>query len=311
MASDYQHVPVLLHEAIDALQVDADGIYVDGTFGRGGHSSWLLERLSSSGKLLVIDQDIEAIAEAESRYKNDSRVVIRHGSFDQIGEFVESLGWRGKVNGVLLDLGVSSPQLDNPRRGFSFSQDGPLDMRMNTATGQTLENWLARVSQQELARVLKDYGEERYAKRIARAIVETREKLTINSTLQLAKIIAQAHPRWEKNKNPATRSFQAMRIYLNQEMQALKNGLENSFKVLAEGGRLVVISFHSLEDRCVKKFIQFQIQGEVIPKDLPVIDLWQPKLKKIGKPIKASETEVEQNPRARSAIMRVAEKLTD
>lgn len=307
----FQHTSVLLNEAVSALNLRADGIYIDGTFGRGGHSRAILDVLSQEGRLLVVDKDEQAIEFANQQFGRDPRVEIRHGSFKDIGGYVEALGWSRKVDGVLLDLGVSSPQLDDPDRGFSFSQDGPLDMRMNSTSGLTLGDWLGSVSVDELALVLRNYGEERYAKRIARAIVEQSENEPIEGTLQLAKIISEAHPRWEKHKHPATRSFQAMRIFLNRELEDLQEGLEFIAQVLMKNGRLVVISFHSLEDRIVKRFIQHQIKGDEIPRGLPIIDTWEPKFKKIGKAIKASKEEVESNPRARSAIMRVAENLVD
>lgn len=305
----FQHTSVLLNEAVSSLNVRPDGIYIDGTFGRGGHSRAILESLSDEGRLLVVDKDEMAIEFARKEYGQDPRVVIRHGSFQQIGGYAQELGWTRKVNGVLLDLGVSSPQLDDPERGFSFSQDGPLDMRMDNASGITLQEWLGSVSADDLALVLRNYGEERYSKRIARAVVEKSKEKPIEGTLQLAKIISEAHPRWEKHKHPATRSFQAMRIFLNRELDDLEEGLGHIAEVLAENGRLVAISFHSLEDRIVKRFIQYQIKGDEIPRGLPIIDTWEPKFKKIGKPIKASKEEVDNNPRARSAIMRVAENL--
>ena len=305
----FQHTSVLLNEAVSSLNVRPDGIYIDGTFGRGGHSRAILESLSDEGRLLVVDKDEMAIEFARKEYGQDPRVVIRHGSFQQIGGYAQELGWNRKVDGVLLDLGVSSPQLDDPERGFSFSQDGPLDMRMDNASGITLQEWLGSVSADDLALVLRNYGEERYSKRIARAVVEKSKEKPIEGTLQLAKIISEAHPRWEKHKHPATRSFQAMRIFLNRELDDLEEGLEHIAEVLAENGRLVAISFHSLEDRIVKRFIQYQIKGDEIPRGLPIIDTWEPKFKKIGKPIKASKEEIDNNPRARSAIMRVAENL--
>ena len=305
----FQHTSVLLNEAVSSLNVRPNGIYIDGTFGRGGHSRAILESLSDEGRLLVVDKDEMAIEFARKEYGQDPRVVIRHGSFQQIGGYAQELGWNRKVDGVLLDLGVSSPQLDDPERGFSFSQDGPLDMRMDNASGITLQEWLGSVSADDLALVLRNYGEERYSKRIARAVVEKSKEKPIEGTLQLAKIISEAHPRWEKHKHPATRSFQAMRIFLNRELDDLEEGLGHIAEVLAENGRLVAISFHSLEDRIVKRFIQYQIKGDEIPRGLPIIDTWEPKFKKIGKPIKASKEEVDNNPRARSAIMRVAENL--
>ncbi|PCJ20220.1 MAG: 16S rRNA (cytosine(1402)-N(4))-methyltransferase [Gammaproteobacteria bacterium] len=305
----FQHTSVLLKEAIQGLNIRPDGIYIDGTFGRGGHSRVILEGLSQEGRLLVVDKDEAAIEYAQQQFGQDPRVIIRHGSFQEIGGYAEQLGWTRKVDGVLLDLGVSSPQLDDPDRGFSFSQDGPLDMRMNNANGLTLADWLQKVSMEDLALVLRNYGEERYAKRIARAVVEKSKEQAIEGTLQLAKIISEAHPRWEKHKHPATRSFQAMRIFLNRELEDLQEGLEYIAQILAEHGRLVAISFHSLEDRIVKRFIQYQIKGDEIPRGLPIMDTWEPRFKKVGKAVKASKEEVDGNPRARSAIMRIAENL--
>ncbi len=309
MVSEKQiHQSVLLHEAIDALKIESDGCYVDGTYGRGGHSQMILDRLSDNGRLMVMDKDPEAIATAQQSIGQDPRTYIYRGSFADIEQSIANTGWQRKIDGLLLDLGVSSPQLDNAERGFSFRRDGPLDMRMDPDSGLSAAQWLAQVKQEELVTVLKEYGEERFAKRIARAIIQVREQEMIASTQQLASIVAQAVPVREKGKDPATRTFQAIRIYLNRELDALSDCLEASLSLLNKGGRLVVISFHSLEDRIVKRFMRKHSQGEQYPLDLPIqhVEL-NAKLRVIGKPVKASSDEVNVNVRARSAIMRIAE----
>ncbi len=304
------HISVLPKEAVDALVVDTEGIYVDGTFGRGGHSAEILARLSSRGRLIGIDKDMSAIEEAERRFGHDERFLIKHGSFCSMQHWLADMALGGKVDGVLLDLGVSSPQLDEAHRGFSFMQDGPLDMRMNTTQGQTAAEWLARCSHEELSRVCKEYGEERYAKRIARAVIAERERKPIVTTAHLADVVSAANPAWEKGKHPATRVFQAIRIFINNELQELDDVLQQALDALSVGGRLVVISFHSLEDRRVKQFIRKQVLGDELPPGLPVTeDALNRRLRKIGKAIKASQDELQHNPRARSAVMRVAEKL--
>ena len=305
-----EHRPVLLDEAIDGLAIKADGLYVDGTFGRGGHSRAILNKLNENGCLLAIDKDPAAIATAEKDFVGDQRFVLRQGSFAMLGDFVKELGWNGKVDGILLDLGVSSPQLDTAERGFSFQQDGPLDMRMNPEQGISAAQWLAEADDKEIAQVLKEYGEERFAKRIARKIVETRVESPLQTTRQLAKLIAEASPTKEKGKDPATRSFQAIRIFINQELDDLKHCLPQTLDALTPGGRLAVISFHSLEDRIVKRFIREQVKGDDFPPDLPVTqEQLKPKMKSIGKAVRASDAELDVNPRARSAVLRVAEKL--
>ncbi len=305
-----QHQSVLLEQAVAALITDKNGFYIDGTFGRGGHSRRILKELSEQGRLLVIDKDPQAIAQAESLAAEDKRVSVFHGSFEALEKIINDLGSSEQVAGVLLDLGVSSPQLDDAQRGFSFNKDGPLDMRMNTAAGITAETWLAQVDEKVLADVLYQFGEERYSRRIARAICKYREQNAINSTLQLAEIIKQAHPKWEKNKHPATRSFQAIRIFINNELDDLQKALAVILNVLALGGRLVVISFHSLEDRIVKQFIQKEIRGGDFPVDLPITQAQlNPRLKAIGKAVKVDAEEINANVRSRSAIMRIAEKI--
>ena len=310
MNEDFNHQPVLLNEVLAGLNIQPQGLYIDGTFGRGGHAGELLKRLDSKGRLLVLDKDPSAVDVARKKFGSDQRVIIVRDSFANLKEIATDLGWLGKVNGVLLDLGVSSPQLDDSQRGFSFRRDGVLDMRMDPEKGKSAAEWLATVSERELANVLYEFGEERFAKRIARAIVKARESQVIDSTLQLATIIAQANPKWETNKDPATRSFQAIRIYINNELEDLKIFLSQVIAVLAKQGRLAIISFHSLEDRMVKIFIREQAKGDIYPAGLPVkVEQLNPKIKAIGKAIKPSELEVSQNPRARSSVLRLAEKL--
>ncbi len=306
---EHQHETVLLNEAIEALKIKPEGVYVDGTYGRGGHSQMILDQLSDSGHLLVMDKDPAAIAVAQQRFADDPRTYIYSGSFTEIADALAETNWGQAANGVLLDLGVSSPQLDDAERGFSFRRDGPLDMRMDPEQGMSAAEWLAQVKEDELVKVLFEYGEERYARRIARAILRERENLAITRTQQLASIVAQAVPTREKSKDPATRTFQAIRIQINHELDDLKACLAASVDALEKGGRLVVISFHSLEDRIVKRFMREQSKGEQFPHDLPIrhVEMNAP-LKLVGKAIKASKEEVAVNPRARSAIMRVAEK---
>jgi len=303
---DRGHRPVLLEEAIAALMVSVDGTYVDGTFGRGGHATRILESLSPRGSLLALDQDPEAAAVAELICANDSRMRFRSTNFRALADCAAP----GSVQGVLLDLGVSSPQLDNPARGFSFSHDGPLDMRMDPEGGQSAADWLANVKEAELARVLKELGEERFARRIARAIVNARREGPIQRAAHLAEIISAANPKWEPNKHPATRSFQAIRLHINSELESLQDALSAALSVLAKGGRLVVISFHSLEDRIVKRFIRNASRGRQLPPGVPVsFEEQQVSLKPIGKAVMPSPTEVAANPRARSAVMRIAERI--
>lgn len=311
MSQAFSHDAVLLEEAVAALDIVADGFYIDGTFGRGGHSERILEQLDKEGgQLLAFDKDPEAVAWARERFGNDPRFAITQRSFADLAEVCREQGMTGKVDGVLLDLGVSSPQLDAPERGFSFLRDGPLDMRMDPDRGQSAADWLARAEADEIAGVLKTYGEERYAKRLARAIVEARQKSPLTRTTRLAQVIADAHPAWEKHKHPATRSFQAIRIFINQELTDLETALDAMLEVLKPGGRMVIIAFHSLEDRIVKRFISRQARGDDFPADLPVtVDQLNRKLKKVGKFQKAGSKELESNIRARSAVMRVAEKL--
>jgi len=305
-----EHTTVLLKEAIDALVVDPDGFYIDGTFGRGGHSAELLSRLSQQGSVIAFDKDPDAISAGRERFSDDNRLNLVHASFADLRDVVEQAGKHGSVSGVLLDLGVSSPQLDQAQRGFSFLRDGPLDMRMDTSKGQSAAQWIASADEQEIAQVIKEYGEERFARRMAAAIVRERADKPIERTVQLAKILAAAHPAWERGKHPATKAFQAIRIFINRELMDLEALLEQVIDTLAVGGRLVVISFHSLEDRRVKRFIRDQERGIKLPKNLPIRDVDRGvRLIKVGKPIKPQEVEVNSNVRARSAVMRIAERV--
>lgn len=310
MSQEFNHITVMLNEAIEALVTDPDGFYIDGTFGRGGHSSLILSKLSDKGRLLAIDKDPMAIAEAHRRFGDDPRFSIEHGAFSEIESFVTKRDLVGQVTGVLLDLGVSSPQLDDPSRGFSFQYDGPLDMRMNTTSGESAAEWINRASESEIADVLFHYGEERFSRRMAKAIVAERQKSPIITTARLASIITDANPRWEKGKNPATRAFQGIRIHINRELEEIETCLDQTLELLALQGRMVVISFHSLEDRIVKRFIRRHVKGdEHLPSGVPFTQaMLNQRLKGLGKAIKASAAEVDANPRSRSAVMRVAEK---
>lgn len=308
MAPESFHHPVLLQEVLEALAVRTDGIYVDATFGRGGHAAAILERLGPEGRLYAMDRDPEAIVAAQ-RFEPDRRFHITRGSFAMLGAMAQAAGIEGRVSGVLLDLGVSSPQLDDPRRGFSFLGDGPLDMRMDPEQGMSAADWLGQASEQEIVRVLKVYGEERFARRIARAILAARQQAPITRTGRLAEIIAAAVPKREPGRHPATRSFQAIRIHVNRELEELETVLPQAVDLLAPGGRLAVISFHSLEDRLVKRFMRRECKGEELPLDLPVTGTSQGRLRLVGKARHAGEAEVQANPRARSAVLRVAERL--
>ena len=315
--SSAEHSTVLLHETVEGLALKENGIYIDGTFGRGGHSRLILSKLADNGKLIAIDRDPKAVAEAKKI--QDPRFHIEHNTFSEILPICEKLGLAGKIDGILLDLGVSSPQLDDAARGFSFMKDGPLDMRMDNSQGLSAAEWLQQVSEQDLAWVLKTFGEERFAKKIAKAIVDYNKSAVQNGgecltrTLQLAELIAQTVPFKDKHKHPATRSFQAIRIFINAELDELEKVLASALAVLAPGGRLSIISFHSLEDRMVKHFMRKQSQGEAIPKGLPLREdqiQRNQRLKVIGKAIMPSEDEIAQNPRARSAVLRIAERLS-
>ncbi len=301
------HETVLLKEAVDALDVKADGIYVDGTFGRGGHSRELLSRLGTRGRVIALDRDPQAIAAAGQL--GDVRLTARRAQFSALVDVLREMALDG-VDGVLLDLGVSSPQIDDASRGFSFKQDGPLDMRMDPQSGTSVAQWLMQASEKDIGEVIKNYGEERFAKQIARAIVAARSQRSIQRTRELAEIVAKAVPTREPRQDPATRTFQALRIFINRELEELEMTLPQCVACLKPGGRLVIISFHSLEDRIVKRFMARLAKPEV-PKRLPLRDSEMPKgsLRLIGKPVRPDQDEVQRNPRARSAIMRVAERL--
>ena len=304
----HTHKTVLLQDAVDALVINPKGSYVDCTYGRGGHSQAIADKISDEGRLLVIDRDSEAITHARQKFSEDDRVTVVQGSFSQVAQHAASCDM-SSVDGVLLDLGVSSPQLDSADRGFSFSEDGPLDMRMDRDQGIPASEWVQSASEAEIIEVLRTYGEERFARRIARKIIEVRETQTIDRTKLLVDIIESAVPMKEKNKHPATRSFQAIRIHINRELEELKECLADVVELLTSGGRLVVISFHSLEDRIVKRFIREMERGS-LPNKLPIRDEdIDRSLRSVGKPVRAAQEEVAVNRRARSATMRVAEKL--
>ena len=310
MQKQEPHQPVLLEKVIEYLAIDPEGVYIDATFGRGGHAGTLLKYLTEKGRLIAIDKDPAALAYARQHWGGDKRFQIYQASFRSLAEIATACGVYGQVSGCLFDLGVSSPQLDQAERGFSFLRDGPLDMRMDPQTGISAATWLACATEKEIAQVLKDYGEERYAKRIAKAISEERKLKPIVTTVHLANVVKAAHPRWERHRHPATQTFQAIRIRINNELEDLKRGLEQSLEVLKIGGRLLVISFHSLEDRIVKRFIRKQTHAAVELKRLPVIPAeWRPKLKSLGRKIKADAYAIKVNPRSRSAVLRIAEKI--
>ncbi|WP_122689250.1 16S rRNA (cytosine(1402)-N(4))-methyltransferase RsmH [Pseudomonas viridiflava] len=312
MNSGFTHITVLLEEAVEALALRADGCYVDGTFGRGGHSRLILSHLGPDGRLLGFDKDPQAIATGQMLAAEDGRFVIVQRSFAELGSEAQERGLAGKVSGILLDLGVSSPQLDDPERGFSFMNDGPLDMRMDPTRGVSAAEFIATAPAEEIARVFKEYGEERFAKRMANAVVQRREVQPFERTADLAEVLKVANPAWEKGKNPATRAFQGLRIYVNNELGDLEAGLDAALDALEIGGRLVVISFHSLEDRIVKLFMRKLAKGEAdnMPRNLPIqYKAFEPKIRIHGKAQFASDTETKANPRSRSAVMRVAEKL--
>ena len=307
MSHDLAHETVLLNEAVEALQVKADGLYVDCTFGRGGHSRLILEKLGERGRLIALDKDLAAVAAGSAI--RDARFQLEHSAFEKLGAVLNRLGI-DKVDGVLLDLGVSSPQLDDELRGFSFRFDAPLDMRMDTSKGQTAAEWLATADEGELTEVIRDYGEERFARQIARSIVAARQERAILTTKQLSDIVAQSVRTREPGKNPATRTFQAIRIHINRELEELEGVLPQCVDHLKEGGRMAVISFHSLEDRMVKHFMRDMAQGDKLPKGVPIraADVPQGRVRLIGKPVYASAEELVVNPRARSAVLRVAER---
>lgn len=306
--TEFKHTPVLLNETLQGLKIRSDGMYIDCTFGRGGHSRAILEQLGENGRLLAFDRDPEAIAAVDEQLLDDPRFTLMHGSYTMLEETVKRMKLIKKIDGVFLDLGVSSPQLDDASRGFSFLRDGDLDMRMDNSHGMTAAEWLNQAPVEEIANVLYEYGDERYSRRIARVIVEQRDEMLITRTMQLAHLVASAIPRKEKDKHPATRTFQAIRIFINRELEELETVLTQAMNVLAANGRLLVISFHSLEDRLVKRFMRDQSRGVDIPREIPVThDVFKQKLTIIGKPVRCQPGEIKNNPRARSAVLRIAE----
>ncbi|XAW89938.1 16S rRNA (cytosine(1402)-N(4))-methyltransferase RsmH [Vibrio sp. CDRSL-10 TSBA] len=316
MTESFQHISVLLHESIDGLAIKPDGTYIDGTFGRGGHSRTILSKLGPNGRLFSIDRDPQAIAEAAKI--DDPRFTIVHGPFSGIAEYAERYDLVGQVDGVLFDLGVSSPQLDDAERGFSFMKDGPLDMRMDPTSGLPVSEWLLQADLDDITWVIREFGEDKHARRIAKAIVAHRdneEKEPLTRTSHLAALISEAAPKsFKEKKHPATRTFQAFRIYINSELEEIDTALKGAASILAPEGRLSVISFHSLEDRMVKRFIRKESQGPEVPHGLPLTQdqikaLGSANLKAVGKAIKPSPQEVEMNPRSRSSVLRIAEKL--
>jgi 16S rRNA (cytosine1402-N4)-methyltransferase len=297
---------------VAVLNVQSDGIYIDATYGRGGHAAAILHRLGAGGHLLAIDRDPQAVAAAQKRFGGDPRFAITRGRFSMLKHYVAQANWTGRVNGIVLDLGVSSPQLDDPARGFSFQRPGPLDMRMDPDDGVAAAAWINTADEAEISSVLRTLGEERFAKRIAKMIVNQRAIAPLQTTATLAQIIADAVPTREPGKDPATRSFQAIRMHLNQELAELEAALPQCVDVLAHGGRLAVISFHSLEDRLVKRVMREQAKGDPFPSDLPVRHaMLTPRLRLLGKAMRAGAAEIRQNPRARSAVLRAAERITE
>jgi 16S rRNA (cytosine1402-N4)-methyltransferase len=308
--TEFRHTPVLLNETLQGLKIRSDGMYIDCTFGRGGHSRAILEQLGEDGHLLAFDKDPDAIAAVDEQLLDDPRFTLVHGSYTKLEETVKAMKLTNKVSGVFLDLGVSSPQLDDASRGFSFMRGGDLDMRMDNSHGMTAAEWLNKASAEEIANVLYEYGDERFSRRIARAIVERRDEEPMVRTTQLADLVASTIPNKEKDKHPATRTFQAVRIFINRELEELDSVLMQAMNVLSANGRLLVISFHSLEDRLVKRFMRDQSRGVDIPREIPVThDVFKPKLIIIGKPIRSQQDEIKNNPRARSAVLRIAECL--
>ena len=309
-SNNFKHTTVLLDDAVGGLNIQPEGIYIDGTFGRGGHSRLILSQLGEKGRLIAIDRDPQAIAAAEQI--DDPRFSIIHGPFSQLGDYVESLGLVGKIDGILLDLGVSSPQLDDAERGFSFMRDGPLDMRMDPSQGESAAQWLMRAAEEDIAFVIKTYGEEKFGKRIARAIVERNRLAPMTRTKELAEVIAAAMPVKDKHKHPATRSFQAIRIWINSELEEIERALASSINALAPQGRLSIISFHSLEDRLVKRFMRTHSRGVQVPAGVPMTEaqiqaLGGRELRSLGKSV-PGPAEVAENPRARSSVLRIAER---
>lgn len=311
MQSKYEHIPVLLDEILSGINLHQDGIYIDCTFGRGGHSRAILKQLNEKGALLAFDKDPDACTVENKELLDDPRFTFIRSSFTHLEKTAQALQLSKHVDGVLLDLGVSSPQLDDATRGFSFQHDGALDMRMDNTCGITASEWLNKAPKDEIADVLYKFGDERYSRRIARAIVRSRQQLAITQTLQLAKLVASAIPYKKEKKHPATKTFQAIRIFINHELEELNSVLTQAVNILKKNGRLLVISFHSLEDGIVKRFIRAQAQGEEIPREIPIQHAtFKPKLKIIGQPIRCTPNEIKDNPRARSALLRIAECMT-
>lgn len=311
MQIDNSHISVLLNEAVSGLAINPDGVYIDCTFGRGGHSGLILSHLSETGRLIAIDRDLTAI-EAAKKFADDKRFHIEHSGFSDLEEIAQKHNLIERVDGILLDLGVSSPQLDNAERGFSFMNDGPLDMRMDTSKGQTAAEWIAVADVEDITWVLRTFGEEKHAWKIANAIVDAREETPFTRTSELAKLIKTVAPQREIKKHPATRSFQAIRMYINSELEQIEKVLSASLSVLAENGRLVVISFHSLEDRLVKQFMKKHSQGKKVPRGMPISEEELQKGKKlslVGRKLKPSKDELEVNNRARSSVLRIAQRL--
>ena len=305
-----KHIPVLLNEAITGLNIKKNGIYIDGTFGRGGHSKEILKALDEKGHLFAIDRDLQAIDEIDSEFENDLRFELIKDEMSKLKHIVKEKSLSGKIDGVIFDLGVSSPQLDQASRGFSFQKDGPLDMRMDTTKGITAAEWLSSVSEDQLRKVLFQYGEEKFSSRIARNIIKNRNTTSLNTTFDLVNTITQALPKMYFKKHPATKTFQAIRIYINDELSQLESALNASLELLRSGGRLCVISFHSLEDRIVKRFIKNASLESKQYRGLPDVPVeFQPKLKIIGKAVRASIAEIGMNVRSRSAVLRIAERI--
>jgi 16S rRNA (cytosine1402-N4)-methyltransferase len=307
--NDARHIPVLLDEVMQALNVKPDAVVVDATYGRGGHAGEIMKRLSV-GRLVVLDRDPQAVADAKRRFAGDARVHVEQSRFSRVADMCDRLAISGRVDGLLLDLGVSSPQLDDASRGFSFRNDGPLDMRMDPTQGESAADWVNRADESEIADVIFQYGEERHSRRIARAIVRARAQAPIGDTRTLAEIVKRAMPRREHHKDPATRTFQAIRLYINRELDELDAVLPQAVRVLAPAGRLVVISFHSLEDRRVKHFLRAESHGPEVPRGMPAPPVpFVPRLRTIGRAVRAGAAELQNNPRARSAVLRVAERV--
>ncbi len=304
------HAPVLLTEVLEGLNVQPAGRYLDATFGRGGHAAALLARLGPGGTVVALDRDPEAMRAGRARFSGEPRLTLIRGPFGRLTELLAAAGQAAGFDGMLFDLGVSSPQLDNAVRGFSFSHDGPLDMRMDNETGMTAAAWLARAPEHEIATVIREYGEERFAKRIARAIVTARHAEPLTRTAQLAKVVAEAVPAWEPGKHPATRAFQAIRIQVNSELAEIDAALAQCIDLLNPRGRLCVIGFHSLEDGAAKRFMQRQSQEDPVYAGLPQVPPHaRPRLRRVGKAVHPQDDEIRRNPRARSAILRIAERL--